>query len=128
MSMITTECARESLPLWCQEPDSHLGNFIRNKLGYEWQSIYKTGYLWPPVGGFFTHESATASSERMTVILADHFDHCWAQEGTRKLLSKQEHRWVCAFTVKDLQKRKAWLGEIMETAITPRSAKPMELR
>ena len=72
-----------------------MGNFFRNKLGYEWQNIYKTGYLWPPVGGFFTHESETASTAKTPVILADHFDHRWAQEGTRKLLPKQEHRWVC---------------------------------
>ena len=74
--MITTECARELLPLWRQEPDSHMGNLFRNKLGYEWQNLYKTGYVLPPIGGFVTHESATASSQIMTVILQNNFNDC----------------------------------------------------
>ena len=100
LSMMTTKCARELLPVWHAEPDSHMGRFFYEKLGLEWQERFGCAYVWPPIGGFFTHESKTCSTDPMTRRLKSHFDNSWCQAGTRKMNDDQVHRWICAFTDK----------------------------
>ena len=34
LSMMTSKCARELLPVWLQEKDTHMGTFFSQKLGY----------------------------------------------------------------------------------------------
>ena len=60
--MMTTACARELMPVWLKEPNSHMGTFFAEKLGYEWQEHFKAVFVYPPIGGFFTHKSTTCST------------------------------------------------------------------
>jgi len=98
LSMMTTECARKLLPLWLKERGTHMGAFFAAKLRLEWQSYLGSFYVWPPVGGYWTHISTTCSSREKPRLLEDHFDHKWSQEGTRKKNSPQVDRWICEFT------------------------------
>ena len=82
--MITSACARKLLPLWRQERDTHMGTFFSQKLGLLWQEDLGAAYVYPPIGGFFTHKSTACSTERCECVLRDHFDHSWCQAGTRK--------------------------------------------
>ena len=98
LSMMTTACARELLPLWHKEVDTHMGTFFSQKMGLLWQHRLGCAYVYPPIGGFFTHKSTTCSTDKLVVILQSHFDHKWCQAGTRKMNDFQQHRWICGFT------------------------------
>ena len=111
LCMITTKCARQLLPLWQAEPDSHMGTFFRQKLGLEWQDELGCAYVCPPIGGFFTHKSTTCSTEKIERVLGTHFDSKWSQAGTRKMNEHQQHRWICGFTASGPAK---WLGEVVK--------------
>ena len=47
---------------------------------WDWQDYLGSAYLWPPVGGFWTHISTTCSSPARPVDLHHHFNHGWTQE------------------------------------------------
>ena len=96
--MMTTECARKLLPLLLKEHDSHMGAFLANCLGLQWQHSLGSFYVWPPVGGFWSHTSTTCSPPYNQRTLLHHFDHSWAQEGTRKRNENQRHRWIAELT------------------------------
>jgi hypothetical protein len=96
--MMTTECARKLLPMWLKERDTHMGFFFGQKLGLEWQTYLGSSYVWPPVGGFWTHTSTTCSTPSKPRHLQHHFDHAWSQEGTRKRGPDQVHRSIMGFT------------------------------
>ena len=51
LSMMTAKCARELLPVWHAEPDSHMGKLVAEKLGFAWQDTFGCAYVWPPIGG-----------------------------------------------------------------------------
>ena len=107
LTMITSACARKLLPKWRQERDTHMGTFFSQKLGLLWQEFLGAAYVYPPIGGFFTHKSTTCSTEKCERVLRDHFDHSWSQAGTRKEAKWQQHRWICGFTERGSAK---WLG------------------
>ena len=100
LSMMTTACARKLLPLAQQEQDTHMGFFFGNKLGLAWQHYLGSSYLWPPVGGYWTHVSTTCSTPSKPRELQHHFGHKWSQEGTRKLRPGHTHRYIMAFTAR----------------------------
>ena len=100
LSMMTAECARKLLPLWLVERDTHMGHFFATRLGLEWQHYLGSSYLWPPVGGYWSHTSTTCSDPDNPRPLNHHFDHKWSQEGTRVMNQAQQHRWICEFTKK----------------------------
>jgi len=96
--MMTTECARKLLPMWQRERDTHMGAFFGSMLGLEWQHYLGSSYVWPPVGGFWTHTSTTCSTPSNPRTLRHHFDHAWSQEGTRVRKADQQHRHIMSFT------------------------------
>ena len=100
--MITAECARKLLPLWhAVEQNTHMGHFFANYVGMKWQKGLGAAYVWPPIGGFFTHPSTTErkrKSDSQAPLLQDHFEHSWCQAGSRKMNKDQVHRRLCAFT------------------------------
>ena len=65
---------------------------------WDWQDYLGSAYLWPPVGGFWTHNSTTCSSPARPVDLHHHFNHGWTQEGTRRREAGHVHRRICRFT------------------------------
>ena len=79
--MMTTECARKLLPRLLKELDSHMGAFLANCLGLQWQHSLGSFYVWP-AGGLWSHIGTTCS-EPSNVGLLHSFDRSWAQEGTR---------------------------------------------
>lgn len=99
LSMMTAKCARELLPLWHQVPNMHMGSFFKFRMGLEWQEKLGCSYVWPPIGGFFTHPSTTVGKSEARV-LHSHFESKWAQEGTRALIPAHHHRWIVGFTEK----------------------------
>ena len=85
-----------------------MGAFFAAKLGLEWQHYLGSFYVWPPVGGCWTHTSTTCSSPAQPHLLHNHFDHKWSQEGTRVLHAGQQERCIFEFTAKGPAK---FLGE-----------------
>ena len=100
--MMTTECARKLLPLWLKERDTHMGAFFATRIGLEWQHYLGSFYVWPPVGEYWTHPSTTCSSPENPVLLHNHFDHKWSQEGTRPMYREHHQRWICEFSASGL--------------------------
>ena len=100
LSMMTSKCARELLPVWLQEKDTHMGTFFSQKMGLQWQEWLGCAYVYPPIGGYFTHKSTTCSTEKTERVLQSHFEDKWCQAGTRKENEDQVHRWICGFTAK----------------------------
>ena len=98
LALMTTECARKLLPMVLKERDTHMGFFFGLRLGLEWQHYLGSSYVWPPVGGFWTHTSTTCSSPSKPRPLEHHFDHKWSQEGTRKRRADQIDRSIMSFT------------------------------
>ena len=98
LSMMTSACARELLPLWLAEPNSHMGTFFSQKMGLQWQHRLGCAFVYPPIGGFFTHKSTTCSTNTKERVLNSHFDDKWCQAGTRKENDDQRHRFIAGFT------------------------------
>ena len=96
--LVTTECARKLLPKALKLQDTHMGYFLGDRCGLDWQDYLGSAYLWPPVGGFWTHISTTCSSPDQPVELNHHFNHGWTQEGTRRREAGHVHRRICRFT------------------------------
>ena len=96
--LVTTACARKLLPLALKLRDTHMGYFLGDRCGLEWQEYLGSCYVWPPVGGFWTHISTTCSSPARPVELNHHFNHGWTQEGTRRREAGHVHRRICRFT------------------------------
>jgi hypothetical protein len=89
-------CSRVAASVAPSPKHAH-GLVFKFRMGMEWQERLGCSYVWPPIGGFFTHPSTTVrkSEER---VLQSHFDSEWAQEGTRKLIAAHHHRCILGFT------------------------------
>ena len=85
-----------------------MGTFFARKLGYQWQNRFGCAYVWPPIGGYFTHKSTTCSTASQGRILEIHCEQRWRQAGTRKENDDQTHRWIAGFTPTGPAN---WLGE-----------------
>ena len=82
------------------EPNSHIGKLLADKIGHELAADVKACYVSPPVGGFFEHPSTTLGGRNAGAILKSHWKATWTQEGTRKEGDTQVHRMLCRFTQK----------------------------
>ena len=52
-----------------------MGGFFASHLGMEWQDYLGSFYVWPPVGGFWSHISTTCSTPDAPKVLENHFGH-----------------------------------------------------
>ncbi len=120
--MMTTECARKSLPLWLMCRDQHMGGFFASHLGMQWQDYLDSFYVWPPAGGFWAHICTTCSTPKAPSVSQNHFGHTWSQEGTRKLNDFQNHRWIAKFTAKGKADFHGAPVELPDLAAAPRLA------
>lgn len=94
--LVTTACARKLLPLWTATPDMHMGRMLREFVGNKWQDEIGSCYLYPPVGGFWTHESTTSPGR----VLQSQWKQSWAQSGTRPMKPGDIGRKIGMFTKK----------------------------
>ena len=92
--MVIADVARWLLERWIAPPDMHMGRFLHDVVGLQWQQHVGACYVWPPIGSFFTHTSQT----RPGAVLRSHFSSKWAQEGTRKRTPAQLDRRLGEFT------------------------------
>ena len=116
LAMMTTECARKLLPLWLQERDTHMGAFFATRIGLEWQHYLGSFYVWPPVGGYWTHTSTTCSSPSKPVLLHHHFDHVWSVDALRVQNSSEEPGRIAWF-------EQRWIGMVRKLIELPRRRK-----
>ena len=73
-------------------------------------------YVWPPVGGYWTHTSTTCSSPSKLVLLHHHFDHVWSVDALRVQNSSEEPGRIAWF-------EQRWIGMVRKLIELPRRRK-----
>ena len=92
--MVTAKAARKLVHLVPKTPNMHMGTYLRSFIGVDRQEELEACYIWPPIGGFVTHDSTTTPGK----ILENHFGQAYTQEGTRPLTAAHKRRKLGLFT------------------------------
>lgn len=106
---ITTQCARKLLGMGILNwPDTHTGSLYK-KICKEGREHLSAGYIWPPIGHYYTHpstsfssgdEKSSGSALPLGRVLKAHYEQSWVVDGSDGRGCPQKGRWIAKWTDK----------------------------